>query len=68
MELLYYMANVMYTKIPAKLEGEVQTVAEINEEGNFFRCHCGHVCVFSRMTNQYEYYACIDCGDELQVC
>ena len=45
---------VIYTEIPPEMVGEVDTLEELNEEGNFFRCPCcGNVCNFSHLTNQY---------------
>jgi len=60
---------VIYTEVPAAMEGEVDDLEQLNSEGGAFRCClCGHACAFSRMTNQYEYYACIECGNEVKVC
>ena len=60
---------VIYTEIPPEMVGEVDTLEELNERDNFFRCPCcGNVCKFSRLTNQYEYYTCISCKYDVKVC
>ena len=59
----------IYTEVPLAMASEVSSLEELNSEGGAFRCClCGHACAFSRMTNQYEYYACIECGNEVEVC
>ena len=59
---------VIYTEIPPEMVGEVSSLEELNERDNFFRCPCcGHVCKFSRLTFQYEYYTCITCKFDVKV-
>lgn len=59
--------HVVYTAIPDAMFLECDNLEHLNTEGAFFRCDCGHVCSFDRLTSQYEIYRCIECGDEVKV-